>query len=125
MRILILLIICSLSKALHSQDQDSLIIKNQEISLKKNLNEVVVTGQISALKAEDAIHKIRVISKKTLTSGLFNDLSSLLEKELNIRISQDNLLGSSISLQGISGQNVKILIIEDKFFSIIKFLIYL
>ena len=110
MRILILLIICSLSKALHSQDQDSLIIKNQEISLKKNLNEVVVTGQISALKAEDAIHKIRVISKKTLTSGLFNDLSSLLEKELNIRISQDNLLGSSISLQGISGQNVKILI---------------
>ena len=71
MRILILLIICSLSKALHSQDQDSLIIKNQEISLKKNLNEVVVTGQISALKAEDAIHKIRVISKKTLTSGLF------------------------------------------------------
>ena len=52
------------------------------------------------------------INNKILTSGIFNDLSNVLEKELNVRISQDNILGSSISMQGISGQNVKILINE-------------
>ena len=100
------------SHALFSQVQDSSIIQSEKVSLKKNLAEVVVTGQLSQVNAKDAIHKIRVINNKILTSGIFNDLSNVLEKELNVRISQDNILGSSISMQGISGQNVKILINE-------------
>ena len=112
MRFLILLILSFYSNALFSQVQDSTIIKFEKVSLKKNLSEVVVTGQLSQVNAKDAIHKIRVINKKILTSGIFNDLSSVLEKELNVRISEDNILGSSISMQGISGQNVKILINE-------------
>ena len=75
-----------------------------------NLIEVVVTGQLDETKNEDAIHKIRVIGSKVLNSGLFNELASVLSKELNIKLSEDNILGSSISIQGISGQNVKILI---------------
>ena len=100
------------SHALFSQVQDSSIIQSEKVSLKKKLTEVVVTGQLSQVNAKDAIHKIRVINNKILTSGIFNDLSNVLEKELNVRISQDNILGSSISMQGISGQNVKILINE-------------
>ena len=88
--------------------QDSLV--NKKIVLKKDLPEVVVTGQLSETLAQDAIHKIRIIGKKELNSGLFLDVASLLSKELNIRVSEDNVLGSSISIQGISGQNVKILI---------------
>ena len=88
--------------------QDTLSDKN--IALKNNLNEVVVTGQLSETTAEDAVHKIRVIGSNELNSGLFTDLASALSKRLNIRLSEDNILGSSISIQGISGQNVKILI---------------
>ncbi len=76
----------------------------------KKINEVVVTGQLTDKSSEEAVHKFRVITSKKLQSGLFKDLGQVLDKELNIRLSQDNLLGSSISLQGISGQNVKILI---------------
>ena len=112
MRLLIFLILSFCSHALFSQVQDSSIIQSEKVSLKKNLAEVVVTGQLSQVNAKDAIHKIRVINNKILTSGIFNDLSNVLEKELNVRISQDNILGSSISMQGISGQNVKILINE-------------
>ena len=112
MRLLIFLMLSFFSHALFSQVQDSSIIQSEKVSLKKNLAEVVVTGQLSQVNAKDAIHKIRVINNKILTSGIFNDLSNVLEKELNVRISQDNILGSSISMQGISGQNVKILINE-------------
>ena len=112
MRLLIFLMLSFFSHALFSQVQDSSIIQSKKVSLKKNLAEVVVTGQLSQVNAKDAIHKIRVINNKILTSGIFNDLSNVLEKEINVRISQDNILGSSISMQGISGQNVKILINE-------------
>ena len=48
--------------------------------------------------------------QKLLTSGLYQNLANIIEKELNIKLSEDNLLGSSLSIQGVSGQNVKILI---------------
>ena len=41
---------------------------------------------------------------------MFTNLGQVLEKELNFRLSEDIFLGSSISIQGVSGQNVKILI---------------
>ena len=84
----------------------------QEKTLFRDLEEVVVTGQLTEKSSEDAVHKIRIISGEKLRSGLFLDLGQVLEKELNLSLSQDNILGSSISLQGISGQNVKILIDE-------------
>ena len=92
----------------NSNAQDSLVDKN--ITLKKDLTEVVVTGQLSKTNVKDAVHKIRIIGSKELNSGLFTDVGSVLSKELNVRLSEDNILGSSISVQGISGQNVKVLI---------------
>ncbi len=74
------------------------------------MNEVVVTAQYAPNSPEKAVHKIKIIdSKKIEAMGAVN-LRDVLTNELNIRISQDNVLGSSISLQGISGQNIKILI---------------
>ena len=83
---------------------------SQKDTIFKNIQEVVVTGQITEKNAEKSVHKIRIISAKKLNSGLFTNLGKVLEKELNFRLSEDIFLGSSISLQGISGQNVKILI---------------
>lgn len=74
------------------------------------LNEVVITAQYAPNSPEKTVHKIKIIdSKKIETMGAQN-LRDVLTNEMNVRISQDNILGSSMSLQGISGQNVKILV---------------
>lgn len=76
----------------------------------KTLQEVVVTAQYAPSKAEESMNKITVIeSKKIEQMGAVN-LRDVLTNSMNIRLSQDNILGSSMSLQGISGENVKFLI---------------
>lgn len=76
----------------------------------QTLNQVVVTGQYAPNSPEKAVHKIKIIDKKKIESMAAVNLRDVLTNEMNIRISQDNILGSSISLQGVSGENVKILI---------------
>ena len=71
---------------------------------------VVSTGNIQPTTASKTVHNVRIINAQTIErQGSFN-LRDLLIKENNIRIGNDNILGSSLSLQGISGQNVKILL---------------
>jgi len=71
---------------------------------------IVTTGNIKPSTASNTVHNVRIITAASIErQGAFN-LKDLLSKENNIRIGNDNLLGSSISLQGISGQNVKILL---------------
>lgn len=77
---------------------------------RRELGEVVVTGQYGPLTADQAVHKVRVIDEQRLQRLAANDLSDALRNELNIRLSQDNVLGTSMSMQGLSGENVKILI---------------
>jgi len=82
----------------------------QEISKKLELEEVTITGQISESTLSKSIYKVKVIdSKKIMLKGAVN-LRDLLLTEMNVKISQDNILGSKLRMQGISGQNVKILI---------------
>ncbi len=75
-----------------------------------SLDGLVVTGQYAPNTVEKAVHKIRVIDREKIDVMNAQNLRDVLTNELNIRISQDNVLGSGMSLQGISGQNVKILI---------------
>jgi len=76
----------------------------------KHLGEVVITAQYQEGSVENAVHKIKVIDRATIDKMGAQNLRDVLSNSLNIRLSQDNVLGSSMSLQGISGQNVKILI---------------
>ena len=81
--------------------------------LEKNnfiVDEVFVTGQIKPTILSDVIQKSIIISKKDIEMQAANNLKDLLEKQLNMSVTVDNILGSSVSIQGISGQNVKILI---------------
>ncbi len=77
---------------------------------RRELRETVVTGQYGPMTADQAVHKVRVIDERRLQQLAANDLSDALRNELNIRLSQDNILGTSLSMQGLSGENVKILI---------------
>ncbi len=74
------------------------------------LNQVVVTAQYSENSPEKAVHKIEIIDRKKIDAMGAVTLQDALSNSMGIRLEQDNILGSGMSLQGISGQNVKILI---------------
>ncbi|HRH69495.1 MAG TPA: TonB-dependent receptor [Flavobacteriales bacterium] len=74
------------------------------------LGEAVVTGQYGPNTAEAAVHRVRVLDAATFQRMAANNLGDALRNELNIRLAQDNVLGSSLSMQGMGGQNVKILV---------------
>ena len=82
-------------------------LKSQEDT---NLETFVVTAQYKKILQEKSINKVKVIDKEKIDAIGAVNLKDVLLNETNIRINQDNVLGSSMSLQGLSGQNVKILI---------------
>ena len=59
--IILLFLSVNISKA---QSVDTLL---EDTKLKKQINEVVVTGQINELSIKKSVHKIRVIDSKLLT----------------------------------------------------------
>lgn len=72
--------------------------------------EVIVTAQYGNSTVENSVHKVKVIDRQKMDAMGAVNLRDVLNNELGVRISQDNVLGSSMTLQGISGENVKILI---------------
>ncbi|WKZ74565.1 MAG: TonB-dependent receptor [Vicingaceae bacterium] len=74
------------------------------------LNEIIFTAQYAPNSSQKAVHKVKIIDNKKIQTMGAQNLRDVLSNEMNVRISQDNVLGSSMSLQGVSGQNVKILI---------------
>ncbi len=76
----------------------------------ESLDQVVVTGQFSESTEEKAIHKVSIINRDKIDALNAQSLDQVLSRELNMNISQDAVLGSSISIQGLSGENVKILV---------------
>jgi outer membrane receptor for ferrienterochelin and colicins len=56
------------------------------------------------------VHKSKIIDRVDIDRQAATNLRELLDNQLNMSVKNDNVLGSSISMQGISGQNIKILI---------------
>lgn len=87
--------------------------KSFSVKMKEDRNEldpIVITGQFNGTRKTDAIQKVTVISRSKIDAMGANALNEVLTNEAGIRISQDPVLGSGVSLQGVSGENVKILI---------------
>jgi outer membrane receptor for ferrienterochelin and colicins len=79
-------------------------------STSTQLNAVSITADYTQAKAKQSVHDIKIIDKKTIEQKGANNLRELLMTELSSSISQDNILGTGISQQGLSGENIKILI---------------
>lgn len=75
-----------------------------------DLDEVVITAQYEPTIAEQSVQKIKVIDKEKIRQMGAVNLRDVLSNQLNVRLQQDNVLGSAMTLQGISGENVKFLI---------------
>lgn len=76
----------------------------------EKIDNVVVTGQISMTTQDKSVNKIQIIDRKTIDAKGAVNLRDVLNNELSIRVTQDQMLGSGIQMQGFSGENVKILI---------------
>jgi outer membrane receptor for ferrienterochelin and colicins len=76
-----------------------------------DLKEVVVTGQFEPQSLRQSVYQVRTIHQETIRQRAATNVQSILNTELGIRFSNDLTLGTSdISLMGMSGQNVKILL---------------
>ena len=75
-----------------------------------NLDEIVITAQYEPTHADQSVQKIRIIGKEKIQQMGAVNLRDVLSNQLNVRLSQDNILGSGMNLQGIKGENVKILV---------------
>jgi outer membrane receptor for ferrienterochelin and colicins len=74
------------------------------------LDDVVVTAQYAPTDSRRAVHDIQTITKAEIERRAATNLEQLLQQEASVRIRQDLVLGSSVNLLGIDGQNVKIMV---------------
>jgi outer membrane receptor for ferrienterochelin and colicins len=74
------------------------------------MDEVVITAQYAPEKADKSIYRINVINAREIEQKGATNLADLMKTELNMRVSQSGVLGSSMTLQGLGGQYVKFLV---------------
>lgn len=80
------------------------------ITWNKNLDQVVITAQFTPTDTRETVNSVRVLNRKIIEQRSVVNLQELLQTEANIRLSQDPILGSDISVNGLKGENLKILI---------------
>lgn len=91
----------------------SLASTAQELDTLKTsyLEEVVITGQYEPQSAKKSLYQVKTIPMEKIAAKGAVRLQDVLNTELNIRFTQDLALGgSNLTMQGLAGQNVKVLI---------------
>ena len=76
----------------------------------KQIEELVCTAQTSPTDIRKAVHTVKVINEQVIARRAVNNLEELLQAEANFRFSSDLILGSGVQMNGVGGENVKILI---------------
>lgn len=94
--------------------QDTLKTESLEISLQpanQILEELVVTGQFQPQSIDQAVHTVKVIDRDRIEAQGAVDLADVLSNNLNITLTPSKATGrTSVSMLGLEGQYVKILI---------------
>lgn len=104
---------CTVSCVGFYRTNDTITATTKTIKLIKKIiysEEVVTTGQFIPTTAQESPFSVKVITQERIEAQGAVNLRDIMTNELNVRIGQDNVLGSSMSIRGVSGQNVKILI---------------
>ena len=92
-------LICSQNKVI----TDSTKLKNQ-------LNEVIVTGQISPQTISQSVNNLILIKQSDIKNSGSIDLAELFGNQALFDLNFDQALGTSVSIQGMQGNNVNIMI---------------
>jgi outer membrane receptor for ferrienterochelin and colicins len=86
------------------------IFGQQDSVWNETIDQVVVTAQYAPTDLRESVSSVRIIDREVIIKRGVSTLMELLQAEANIRISQDAILGGTISINGIQGENVKILL---------------
>lgn len=98
----LILLIIGPAKLLYSQ-QDTLSAKN--------LSEIVVTGQYKPQSVKQSVYQVKVIPGEAIRKMAATNLQGVLQSQLNLRFGYDpGTGGSDLSMMGLPGQYVKILL---------------
>lgn len=99
------LFICAIG---HAQEKNTM--EKDSMSM-QNLNEVVVTGESQVMSLSKKLFAVRVVDQKDIAKVAGNNLADILNYNLNITVTPDPSTGrSTISMFGLDGQYVKVLI---------------
>ncbi len=78
--------------------------------LSDTLKEVIVTGVPNATRLKDAFATYQIVTAAQMQAQGSVTVSDALRTQLNVNIGNDNQLGSNVSMQGMKGDKVKILL---------------
>lgn len=84
--------------------------KFELIPLLNELDNIVLTGEISPTSKKETLYDIITITDKEIEKLGAVDATQVLQWENGVQISRDPILGSSISINGLSGEHVKIIV---------------
>ncbi|MCB9256191.1 MAG: TonB-dependent receptor [Chitinophagales bacterium] len=73
------------------------------------VDEIVVTGNTTETVAKESMYEVKLLAKEDIEKRAAVNLSDALMTELNVQINTDGVLGTQLSLQGLGGNNVKIM----------------
>ena len=91
------------SRSQINTDSVSVLLKNQ-------LDEVMVTGQIGSQTISESVNNLILITSKDIKSTGSNDLAELFSNQALFDLNVDPALGTTVSIQGMQGNNINIMI---------------
>ncbi len=86
------------------------IAKAQDSVGVKKLEDIVVTGQYQPQSLRNAIYQIKTINSQRIKLSGATNVQQVLNTQIGFRFSNDNILGTDVQINGMSGRNVKILL---------------
>jgi len=74
-----------------------------------NMDEVVVTAQYSPEKADKSIYRVEVINSRQIEMKGATNMADLLKDQSAMHVTQRGTLGTTLQIQGLTGENIKFL----------------
>ncbi len=102
-RIALLHLVCALTGSVLCAQTDS-------IDAALQVQTVVITGQYVPTDTRETVNAVRILNQDIIRKRAAVTLEELLNTDPNIRVNQDAVLGSSARLNGLAGENLKILV---------------
>lgn len=75
-----------------------------------DIDQVVVTAQYSPQKVDKSIYKVKVIGAKRIQQKGATNLAEIFTNELGVSLNQSGVFGTNLSIRGLGGENLKVLI---------------
>jgi outer membrane receptor for ferrienterochelin and colicins len=88
----------------------SLMFGQQKDSLTTVIKDVICTAEIGKTDVRKAVYPTRVITAEVIQRRAANNLEEVLQGEVNMRLSSDLILGSGLQINGVGGENIKVMI---------------